>query len=108
MIPLIEDHLCSVLSNKLAYLKSNPQLVTDILNSTPTRVDRLKSFIQNTPIKVIKGFPRTPAELPCLCVLLSGEEEMQETLGDFSEDDDYNILPDSEAVQITPNSESNP
>lgn len=108
MIPLIEDHLVDALVSKFSYLKANPQIVSNIISTTPSRSDRLKLFIQGTPVKVIKGFPRTPAELPCLCVVLAGEEETQETLGDTGEDDDYSILPNTETVQLIPNSESTP
>lgn len=45
----------------------------------------LEKFMAITPIKVIKGYPREPSQLPCLCILLSGEEESQEALGNVDE-----------------------
>lgn len=45
----------------------------------------LEKYMATTSIKVIKGYPREPSQLPCLCILLSGEEEAQETLGNVDE-----------------------
>lgn len=91
MIPIVEDYLSELIQSKLTYLKNNPEHIGKILATSQARIDRLKNFMQSTPIKVIKGYPRTPAELPSICILLSGENEMQEGLGDYGNEDDTDI-----------------
>jgi len=92
MIPIVEDYLSELIQSKLDFLKSNPDRIGNILSTSQARIDRLKNFIGNNPIRVIKGYPRTPAELPCICILLSGENETQEGLGDYDNTDEYDIL----------------
>lgn len=100
MIPLIDDYLSDLLENKLAYLKSNPDYLYKILATSQVKLDRLKAYIQNRPIKVIKGYPRTPAELPCVCILLSNENEEQLGLGDYIDDDVVTSLQTTETLQV--------
>ncbi|MMZ43510.1 hypothetical protein D1872_50620 [compost metagenome] len=87
MISIVEDYLSELVQSKLAVLKSQPQLANSILGLNNDMRERLKMFIQTTPINVIKGYPRGPAEFPCVCILLAGEEETQMGLGDYSEGD---------------------
>jgi hypothetical protein len=110
MIPIVEDYLSELVESKLAYLKTNPNHVDRILGTSQARLDRLKTYIQGKPIKVIKGYPRTPAELPCVCILLSGEEETQEGLGDYGSGAvDLEVREWTEEVEVidAPNSEVN-
>lgn len=85
MIPVVEDYLSELLENKLDYLKKNPDQYANILGSSELRIKRLAEFLDKNQIKVIKGYPREPAQLPCVCILLSSEEENQETLGNMDE-----------------------
>jgi len=87
VIPIVEDYLSELIEKQLAYLKGNPNHLDKILQMSPSRMNMLKTFIQGNetkpkPIKVIRGYPRTPTELPCIAILLSAEEETQDSLGD--------------------------
>ena len=102
MIPIVEDYLSELIESKLAYLKSNPSHVDRILSTSQVRLDRLKNFLQSNPVKVIKGYPRTATELPCICILLSGEEEQQIGLGDYGEEAvDIEVKEFTEEVEVT-------
>lgn len=85
MIPVVEDYLSELLENKLAYLRKNPDQYRKVLGSSDLRVNRLVEYLDKNSIKIIKGYPREPAQLPCICILLSGEEENQEALGNTDE-----------------------
>jgi hypothetical protein len=91
VIPLVEDYLSELIQSKLGYLKANPEYVGSVLSTSETRLAKLRAYLQSTPIKVIKGYPRTPNELPCVCILLSNEEESQIGLGDYIDDEDADI-----------------
>ena len=99
MIPLVEDYLSELIQSRVDYLKADPTRIDNILATSGTRLSRLKTFVQTTPIKVIKGYPRTPGDLPCVCILLSGEDETQGGLGDYIEGEDEDIR---EIVQEVP------
>lgn len=101
MITLIEDYLVVMMQDGLDYLKNNIDRIDKIINTPTPRPDRLKEFLLKTPIKIVKGYPRTVAELPCICVLLSSEEESQETLGDYDNDEDWSILTKTETVTVS-------
>lgn len=100
MIPLIEDYLVTSLSDSFSYLKRNINSLDRIISVPNTRVAKLKNVLANTPIRIIKGFPRTPADLPCVCILLSNEEETQEGLGDYDNDDSSNIITVTESANV--------
>lgn len=85
MIPVIEDYLSELVKEKLAYIKNNPERLSRVLKMPEARLSRLKDLIANQPIRVIKGFPRDRAELPCIAIIMSGEDEEQEGLGDTGE-----------------------
>ncbi|MDP4224900.1 MAG: hypothetical protein Q8910_00825 [Bacteroidota bacterium] len=87
MINIIEDTLSQLIDTKLKYLSANPSFISAILNIDSTKASRLTQYLQTTPIKIIRGFPRTQAELPGICILLSNEEETQESLGNVSFDE---------------------
>lgn len=101
MIPIVDDYLNDLIVEKLGYLKSNPNYIDKIINTRTDRLSRLKNFISAKPIKVIKGYPRTPAELPCICIMLSGEEETQDSLGDYG-DDEIELQSTTESVTVMP------
>lgn len=85
MIPVVEDYLSDLLQSKLDYLKANPGYISKVLGIGPDRAKRIDDYLKATPIRVTKGYPRTPAELPAVVILLSGEQESQITLGDIAE-----------------------
>lgn len=98
MIPVIEDYLSELIDTKMTTLKNNPELVRNIIATTPTKLDSLMTYISKTPIKVVRGYPRTSAELPCVCILLSSDNENQEGLGDYGGDISFSM---SEAIEET-------
>lgn len=83
MIPVVEDYLSELLTDKMTFLRQNPDALYKILGLSKKRLDELKEFIVSSPISIRRGFPRTPIELPCMCILLSSEEETQEGLGNI-------------------------
>lgn len=88
MIPLIEDYLSQLIQNRLSYLKSDPSFLGKLLPLDNEVLNRFSSYLNSTKISVKRGYPRTPAELPAICILLSGEEEEQVSLGDIGEEDE--------------------
>jgi hypothetical protein len=90
MIIVLEDILKNVIETQLSTVKTN----TDIINRvfTSPALNEFKTFISKNSIKVIKGFPREPAVLPCYCIILGQESEIPEGLGDYIDSD----LEDSE------------
>lgn len=92
MIPLVEDYLSDLLADRFGAMKANPNLVGKILNINQNRLTQLSNYLQSNSVKIIKGYPRTPTELPCICILLAGEQESQEGLGDYSDFDDISTL----------------
>lgn len=102
MIPFIEDYLSELIESKISYLKSNPDRLDKILQTSQTKLGRLKNFIQNKDVNVIMGYPRTPAELPCICIFLSGESEEPVGLGDTDEyEEQYNSANINEQIPVT-------
>lgn len=100
MIPIVEDYLSELIESKIAYLKGNPNHIDRILSTNQAKLNKLKTFIQSKPIKVIRGYPRTPAELPCICIMLSDEEETQEGLGDYGDSIDLEVREWTEEVEV--------
>ena len=101
MIPIVEDYLSDLIQSKFSYLKSNPSILPKVLGTSPDRINRLVKYLGATPINVVKGYPRTPAQLPCICIMLSSEEEAQEGLGNYGEDEDSDIQEYSEELIVS-------
>jgi len=101
MIPIVEDYLSDLIQSKFSYLKSNPSILPKVLGTSQERINRLVKYLDVTPINVIKGYPRTPAQLPCICIMLSGEEEAQEGLGNYGEDEDSDMREYTEELVVT-------
>jgi hypothetical protein len=87
VIPVVEDYLSELLTEKLSSIKKNPDMIYSILGMSKQKQDSLKQFLSKNDINIRRGYPITPAELPCICILLSSEEEEQEGLGDLSGED---------------------
>jgi hypothetical protein len=86
VIPVVEDYLSELLTNKIQSIRQNPNELDNILGISKAKMDSLKEFFQARTLNVRLGFPRTPVELPCVAITLSSEDEMQDSLGDYSED----------------------
>lgn len=100
MIPIVEDYLSDLIQGKLTDLKNDPNQIDLILRTSQDRLDRLKTLIQSKPINVIRGYPITPAVMPCICILLSGEEETQDGLGDYGDDTQQVYTQKTEQVSV--------
>lgn len=85
MIPIIEDSISAVISDSFSYLKENPDKINSILYMQESKRKDLITYLTNNPIKIKRGYPRTNVELPCICILLSGEGESQEGIGDYAQ-----------------------
>lgn len=100
MIPVVEDFLKELMEKKLDTLHRNPGMVDQILEMSTTRRNSLKQILGKNPIKVVNGYPRTPAQLPCICILLSNEKEIPDGLGDYGEDDFYTDASSMEEAEV--------
>ena len=100
MIPIVEDYLSDLVETKLKYLVDNPNHINKVLGTSDTRIERLKQYLQSHPVRVVKGYPRDPAVLPCICILLSSEQETQEGLGDYGADEDSDVRERTEEARI--------
>lgn len=100
MIPVIEDYLSELVDRKIQFLKSKPDLIKKILRVSDGRASRLMRYLENpeNKIRVVKGYPRPDAVLPCYAVLLANEEETQDGLGDYDETDEYSVSEHEEQV----------
>ena len=85
MIPVVDDYLSELIQEKMSYLKNNVALTDSLLGLNANRLNSLKTYLAQNQVRITKGYPRTPAELPCVCILLSNEEETQMGLGDYGE-----------------------
>ena len=105
MIPLVDDYLQLFIVEKLRWLKEH-SIVLDHIFSTGKRetLTNLKNFIENRKIRVLLGYPREAASLPCYVITLAPEQEQPIGLGDdfgCVEFDELGIDPeDEEQVQI--------
>ena len=83
MIPLVDDYLQLFIVEKLRWLKEHT-VVIDHIFSTGKRetLTNLKNFIENRKIRVLLGYPREAASLPCYVITLAPEQEQPIGLGD--------------------------
>lgn len=100
MIPIVEDYLTELMQQKLDFLRKNPQHLNKILGTSQVRITRLAAFLKDNPIRIVKGYPRTPAELPSISILLQGEEETQEGLGNQGDTSDMHIKSFTEELEV--------
>lgn len=83
MIPVIEELLENTIKTHLQVIKNNPKIIEKVFDYSNTPYGKkFKQYIINNDIKVIKGFPRDASQLPCYCIMLGGEQETPEALGD--------------------------
>lgn len=108
MIALVENVLSDVIQSKLKAIKSDPSVIDRIFKNTSVSMKtKLKEYIGNGKIAVIRGFPSDRAKIPCYTILLGGEQEQQKNLGSYIGESDelYNIENISEAQPIFLNGE---
>lgn len=100
MIPLVEDYLSELIQQKIQMLRANPRLLRNILGTSEQRLEELAEYLAIKPVRVIKGYPRGQADLPCICILLSGEDESQMGLGDYIAEDDLDVRSTTNTYEV--------
>jgi hypothetical protein len=98
VIPFVEDYLSELIHSKFEYMKNTPGAIGKILDATPERLAKLEHYLQTNKLNIIRGYPRTPAELPSICILLSGEGEVEVGLGDT--DEGIEVMSDMTTVTV--------
>jgi hypothetical protein len=89
MIPVVEELLNKVITDTMAVIKKNPDIINAVFQHINTPYgNKFKKFIVENDIKVILNFPRDGAVLPCYCIMLGEEMEESEALGEYLETDD--------------------
>lgn len=93
MIPVVDDFLQHFIAEKIKWLKDHPIVIDHIFHtSRRSTLKKLKEFICNTKIKVLIGYPRTEASLPCYVITVAGENEQPAGLGDnFESYEDFDL-----------------
>lgn len=94
MIPLVEDILLETIQNQLKVLRANVDIVDRIFaQATVSTRTKLKEYITNNQIKVMRGFPISQAQLPVYSIVLGAETENVEAIGnifgDFTEEYEF-------------------
>ncbi|MNN29052.1 hypothetical protein D3C81_1426400 [compost metagenome] len=90
---MVEDIISESIETKLKFLRQNPDILDRIFKqSSITNRNRIKEFVANSSVKVLRGYPITQASLPCYTILLGGEQErpggLDNYLGDQESDED--------------------
>lgn len=89
MIPLVEDLLTEVIETRLKWLKTNVDIVDRIFSqASVTSRNRLKEYLANNNIRVLRGFPIDRAQLPAYVIMLGGENEINQTIGNYLGEDE--------------------
>lgn len=102
MIPMVEDIIYDAIDERLKFLKSNVDILDSIFSSASvTTRNKLKEYISNNSIKVMRGYPITQAQLPAYCIMLGGEQEQVAGLDNYlGESDDVVTASFTETVPI--------
>lgn len=105
MIPILEDRLKQLLESEVAKIRANPEILDQVFNSSSKPVGKLKEYLRNPDkiLKVVNGFPMEAHQLPCFTVILGGESESPEGLGDIDDEvEDSELLVDvEEEVEVS-------
>ena len=87
MIPIVEELLRQTVVDGIKNISTNPEIINRMfLHASPAYVSRLQAFLRSNKIGVMLNFPKEPANLPCYCINLGGEDEDSGSLGDLSAD----------------------
>lgn len=91
MIPFLELYLKNLIEADIAYIKANSDIIDRMFSLVDkSSSDSFKTYLLNTNVRVVLGYPRNdPAVLPCYCLMLGGEDEEYEALGDYEEEGFY-------------------
>lgn len=95
MIHLIEDEISRILHAGISRYAGDDKLVARVLNLEPSRATRLANVLKTNPPNIRRGYPRQPTEIPCICIMLAGEEESQSGLGDHNDEPPTGIQEDA-------------
>lgn len=99
MIPFIEDEISNVLKAGMKTYKGNIPLISSVLGIGEERANNLSNILSTRPPAIRRGYPRTPTELPCICIMLAGEDETQSGIGDHN-DEPLEIVERTETVDV--------
>jgi len=88
-IVLVERIVLSILRSETERLSKDSSECTrffshffDPIAGPAERAEFVRNFMRRPPT-VVLGYPRTSAEFPCISIVLSSEEEMQNAVGDY-------------------------
>lgn len=98
MIHLIEDEISRILHAGIARYAGDAELVSKVLNIDTPRATRFANVLKTNPPNIRRGYPRHPTEIPCMCIMLAGEEESQSGLGDHNDEPPISILSNDEEI----------
>lgn len=101
LIPLVEEKLEIILRRKLKELKTNVDIIDKVFpTASETNKQKLKQYIGEEQLKVVRGFPRNQNHIPAFVILLGSEQETISGIGDyvgesieFDEDNTVEVLP---------------
>jgi hypothetical protein len=73
-----------VLSKGLRSIREDEYILDTLLYQLPQKsVQEIKKILRKTEINIILGYPREATKLPCISILLRGEDESNSFLGDY-------------------------
>jgi len=101
MIPIVETILTEVIESRLKVLKTKADIVDRIFSdSSLTLRNRLKTYLTDGSLRVIRGYPNERATMPCYAIMLGGESETEKSIGSYIGDEDsYDV--ETQTVTIT-------
>lgn len=79
---MIEDILNTVILAKLTALKSNLNILDNVISADNSTLQSLKQFLSTKQINIRRGFPISSVELPCVAILLGNDPEVPDSIGD--------------------------
>lgn len=85
MIEISEKVIQGVIKEGLSLVKNNEELFDRIFRKlNVTEAERLKTYITGNKVTVTQGYPVNRSKLPCYAIMLGGENENEEHIGDFA------------------------
>ena len=89
MIEISEKVIQNVVKEGLQLVRNNDELFNRIFRRlNVTESERLKRYIADNKVNVTQGYPVNRSKMPCYAIMLGGENENEEYLGDFATDID--------------------
>ena len=93
MIEISEKVVVNSLRAGLKLLRDNPELFDRIFPALNTEErHKIKQYLTNDTVKVTYGYPVNRASLPCFALMLGGENESEQNLGDYVDSIDDDVV----------------